>query len=214
MRKTPLVALFLQHPKCSIDSGNGIIRSLRKYYNFKIFTYDTLSDNFFDDVDLIAVPGGIGDADYFSRSFRNNKTPIENYINRGGHYLGICMGAYWADKYYFNLLKDVRVVQYIKQPNTDTKRPHAKACDIYWNKQPDKMYFYDGCAFTGNGKFNTIASYANGDPMAIMQNRIGLIGCHPESDRDWYDKPYLERYWHDYRHDQLLLDFTNDLIKR
>ena len=32
-------------------------------------------------------------------------------------------------------------------------------------------------------KFQTIARYKNGDPMAIMQGNVGLIGCHPESEK-------------------------------
>jgi len=67
------------------------------------------------------------------------------------------MGAYWADNDYFNLLDDVRVVQYIKQPNTDTHRPHAKAMPVVWEDVSLKMYFYDGPTFTGNN-FDTLSA--------------------------------------------------------
>ena len=30
--------------------------------------------------------------------------------------------------------------------------------------------------------------YANGDPMAIVQNNLGLVGCHLESQAHWYTK--------------------------
>jgi len=56
MKKT--IALFLADPYCSVQSGNGIIKSLGNDYNFKIFGKSILEDNFFNDVDLIAVPGG------------------------------------------------------------------------------------------------------------------------------------------------------------
>ena len=49
--------------------------------------------------------------------------------------------------------------------------------------------------------------------MAIIQNNIGLIGCHPESDEYWYDKPYLKKYWHNFIHHKLLLDFVDKLMK-
>ena len=123
------------------------------------------------------------------------------------------MGAYWADRNYFNILDNVRAVQYIRQPHTDTRRPHAKACAVTWNGQADRMYFYDGCALVGTG-FDTVARYANGDAMAIIQNRIGLIGCHPESQQFWYDKNYLKPHWHQGRHNQLLQDFVHDLFSR
>jgi glutamine amidotransferase-like uncharacterized protein len=205
-------ALFLHAPKCSIESGNGIIRCLHNVCDFKVFSNTELYPDFFDDVDLIIMPGGVGDSDSFDKLFKHNKALIQKFVKNGGKYLGICMGAYWADRHYFDLLSNVRAVQYIKQPHTDTRRPHPKAIDITWNKQADKMYFYDGCAFTGSGNYQVVARYANNDPMAIIQNNVGLIGCHPESDLNWYDKPYLLRHWHEYRHDKLLVGFVKKLV--
>jgi hypothetical protein len=126
------------------------------------------------------------------------------------------MGAYWAGSYYLDVLDEVDAVQYIKQPGTDTRRPHAKNLPITWKDERMNMFFYDGCALVGNRhKFKTIATYANGDPMAIYQKRIGLIGCHPESEPFWYDSyGYMRDKWHGGRHHELLLDFTNDLMKR
>jgi hypothetical protein len=207
------IALFLHQPRCSVQSGNGIIQSLTPYYRFKIFTRHQLEDNFFDDVDCVAFPGGMGDADTYDWMLKENAPRIRTFINRGGRYLGICMGAYWADRNYFNILNNVRAVQYIRQPHTDTRRPHAKACAVTWNGQADRMYFYDGCALVGTG-FDTVARYANGDAMAIIQDRIGLIGCHPESQQFWYDKNYLKPHWHQGRHNQLLQDFVHDLFSR
>jgi hypothetical protein len=121
------------------------------------------------------------------------------------------MGAYWADKNYFNILDDIEAVQYIKRPNTDTRRPHAKDLNVVWNGVPDKMFFYDGCALVGDGKFDTIATYSNGDAMAIIQNRIGLIGCHPEAEQFWYDSySWLKGKHHSQRH--RLLEFVNRLM--
>jgi hypothetical protein len=32
--------------------------------------------------------------------------------------------------------------------------------------------------------------------MAIIQGRVGLIGCHPEAQRFWYDEySWLQRHW-------------------
>ncbi len=212
----PTIALFLYDPKCSVQSGNGMLKALSEYYNFKIFSKNTLEDNFFDDVDMIAVPGGIGDSDTFRQLFKNNGKRVKDFIHNGGRYLGICMGAYWAGSYYLDVLDEVDAVQYIKQPGTDTRRPHAKNLPITWKDERMNMFFYDGCALVGNKhKFKTIATYANGDPMAIYQKRIGLIGCHPESEPFWYDSySYMRNKWHGGRHHELLLDFTNDLMKR
>jgi len=210
----PTIALFLYDPKCSIQSGNGIIKALQNNYNFKIFGINELEDDFFDGVDMIAVPGGIGDASSFTRAFKYSGEQVKKFIANGGAYLGICMGAYWAGKNYFGILDDVDAVQYITQPGADTRRPHAKAIDVIWNQHPERMFFYDGCALVGDTtKFNTVATYANGDAMAITQGRIGLIGCHPESEPHWYKSySWLTGQYHNGQHHTLLLDFVNELI--
>lgn len=211
----PTIALFVYDPKCSVQSANGIMSTLGQYYNFKIFSKSTLEYNFFDGVDMIAVPGGFGDADTFAQLFKNNGDRVREFIKRGGRYLGICMGAYWAGSYYLDILDEVDAVQYIKRPGTDTRRPHAKNLSVTWQGEPTKMFFYDGCALVGNRhKFTTVATYANGDPMAIYQKRLGLIGCHPEAEQFWYDSySYMKGKFDSVQH-QLLLDFTNDLMKR
>jgi glutamine amidotransferase PdxT len=192
------------------------MKALGQHYNFKIFSKNTLEYDFFDNVDMIAVPGGIGDSDTFKQLFKNNGDRVRDFINKGGRYLGICMGAYWAGSHYLNVLDEVDAVQYITQPNTDTRRPHAKNLSVTWKDEPMNMFFYDGCALVGNKhKFKTIATYANDDAMAIYQKRIGLIGCHPEAEQFWYDSySYMKGKWHGGRHHELLLDFTNDLMKR
>lgn len=208
------IALFCNHPKCSIDCSNAVLDILQDKYRFKIFTKHRVEDNFFDDVDLVLFPGGVGDADSFKIILRENKDLIYKFLENGGAYLGICMGAYWADKHYFNILDDIRAVQYITRPNADARRPHAKAIPVKWDGEPYDMYFYDGCAFVGNFK-NTeiVATYANGDPMAIIKGNIGLIGCHPESVVGWYNKPYLLRKWHNNEQHLLLADFVERLLE-
>jgi len=212
----PTIALFLHQPKCSVQSGNGIIKALSPYYRFKIFTKHELEDDFFDDVDIVAIPGGIGDSDTYKYLMKINAQRIRNFVASGGKYLGICMGAYWADTDYLGLLNGVRAVQYIKQPNTDTRRPHAKNIAVNWLGNPMNMYFYDGCALIGDETtFDTFARYRNGDPMAIIQDNVGLIGCHPESEKHWYDSyTWMQKHYHNDTHGKLLLDFVNELYRR
>jgi len=210
----PTIALFIHDPKCSVQSGNGIIKALNSKYEFKIFSKNELEDDFFDDVQMIAVPGGFGDSDSYDSLFKHNSKRVVEFVQNGGHYLGICMGAYWAGKHYLNILGDVEVEQYIKRPNTDTRRPHAKNMPIIWNGVDDSMFFYDGCAF-GPGQYDIVAKYMNDDPMAIIKGRIGLIGCHPESQLHWYESySWMKGKYHNGRHHTQLLEFVNELIKR
>ena len=61
MPSKPKIALFVHQPACSVDSLNGVILSLKDEYTFKLFSKDEVEDTFFDDVDMVCVPGGIGD---------------------------------------------------------------------------------------------------------------------------------------------------------
>ena len=209
------IALFLHQPYCSVQSGNGVMRALSSCYSFKIFTRHELEADFFDDVDAVCIPGGFGDASSFDYLLGENSNRIKEFVHQGGAYLGICMGAYWAGKYYLDLLENVDAEQYITRPNTDTRRPHAKNLNVVWHGVPEQMYFYDGCALVGNKNFKTVAAYANNDAMAIIQNRIGLIGCHPESEKHWYDAySWMQGKYHDDKHHALLLDFVNELLNK
>ena len=211
------IALFVCDPKCSVQSSNGVMKALSSQYNFKLFSKNEVEEGFFDDVDMVVFPGGIGDSDSYDTVLKNNKDVVVDFVTRGGKYLGICMGAYWAGKDYFNILDKVDAVQYIRRPNTCTRRPHAKNMPVMWRNQPCNMFFYDGCALVGdeNSPYETIATYSNGDNMAIIQNRIGLIGCHPESEQFWYDGySWLKGKYHQGIHHTLLLNFVNELMER
>lgn len=209
MNKT--VAIFLHQPICSIDSVNGIIKSFASRARIKIFTRHKVQDGFFDDVDLVVFPGGVGDANAFEYLLKANRTDVKKFLNRGGKYLGICMGAYWADSYYFDILDKTRVVQYIKRPGADIKSSYGTTAPILWRGQKQQMYFYDGPTFIG-GEFEKMAAYANGDAMAIVQGSVGLIGCHLESEESWYLKKNMQPYWHHDEHHHLLLQFVVDFL--
>ena len=91
----------------------------------KIFTKQKVAEGFFNDVDVVVFPGGDGEATAFRSVLKPNLPDVRSYMQRGGKYLGICMGAYWADAYYFNLLKGTRCVQYIKRPRADIRSSYG-----------------------------------------------------------------------------------------
>ena len=209
------IALFVCDPKCSVQSSNGVMNALSPHYDFKLFSKNEVEKGFFNDVDMVIFPGGIGDSDSYDTILKNNKKLVVNFVKKGGKYLGICMGAYWAGKDYFDILDGVDSLQYIKRPNTDTRRPHAKNIKVNWQGNDTTMFFYDGCAMVGDGNYETIATYANGDAMAIIQKNIGLIGCHPESQQFWYDSySWLKDKYHNGTQHKLLLDFVDELMER
>ena len=208
------LALFNHHPECSDQCCKGIMRALEPHYRVKWFDVRSNLDEVLNESDGLVFPGGIGDSDSYHDFFTRTKSnKIANFISRGGRYVGICMGAYWAGSRYFDILDGVDAIQYIKRPSADIKRSYGTVADIEWLGEKHQMFFYDGCTYIGNGRYDLIAKYANDEPMAIIQGNIGLIGCHPESEEFWYEDPYkyLNGYYHDGRHHNLLLEFVNKL---
>jgi len=209
----PTIAIYVQHPYASSQCANGVMKALDGEFRFKLFTKHEQLEGFFDDVDMFCFPGGIGDAAKFDSIHPSTIDAVKWHTNKGTPYLGICMGAYWAGSDYFDIIGSTHAEQYITRPNTDTKRPHAKAMNVTWNGEQMKMFFYDGCALFG-GEYETIATYPNGDAMAIKKGNIGLIGCHPEAEKDWYDMySWMKKQWTGNQH-QLLLDFAKHLNKK
>ena len=90
------MALYLRHPECSKDCVYAMVDALSSNYQIRIFNESELDDNdFFDNINIIAFPGGIGDSDTYPNFFtRTRANRIANFISNGGCYLGICMGAY------------------------------------------------------------------------------------------------------------------------
>jgi len=208
------IAIFIHHPHCSIQSAHGIYRALTDHFSVDFISQYDLKKRKLDKYDMISIPGGIGDADTWHYTLEPFEDKIINQIHKGKFYLGICMGAYWAGPHYFDILDRVEPVQYIKRSDAELKRSFGSVVELNWKKQKDWFYFYDGCSFVKKGgKFKTIAKYKNGDAAAIIQNNIGLIGPHLESDIYWYSKPYMKPYWHEYRHHLLLLDFVKKMMK-
>jgi glutamine amidotransferase-like uncharacterized protein len=214
----PTIALFLNHPECSKDCVDGMTVALSPHYKIKTFGVNECNPKTFENADIVAFPGGIGDASSYDKFFRRRaQTAVAEYVDNGGRYLGICMGAYWAGSHYFDLLDGVEPVQYIKRPNSDIKRSYSTVAPVSWDGVDERIFFYDGCALIGDpNKFDTVATYANGDAAAIIQGRIGLIGPHPESLKYWFEKPrqYLNPYWHEGKHHALLLDFVDRLVEQ
>ena len=161
---------------------------------------------------MVIFPGGVGDSETFHKYIGSEADIIRNFVGKGKRYLGICMGAYWAGHHYFDIVNNIDIVQYIRRPNTDIKRSFGTLAKITWNNEPLQMYFYDGAAMIGKN-FTTIATYKNKDPMAVIQNHIGLIGCHPESMKSWYTRNTMKLYWHEYYHHKLLSNFTKLLFQ-
>jgi glutamine amidotransferase-like uncharacterized protein len=202
--------------KKAAECGDGVIAALSPYFNIKIFTEAQCNRDTFNNVDMLVFPGGVGDADdYDAMFFRKRANAVADFVANGGAYLGICVGAYWAGRHYFDILDGVDAVQYIKRPTADIRKCYDVAAKINWQGQEERIFFRDGCTFLGDkSKYSVTATYANGDPMCIVQVRIGLMGACPDSLESWYNTPRLKPFWHQGRHHILLQDFVKELLEK
>ena len=162
---------------------------------------------------IVAFPGGVGEADEWSKIFHNAVADVRLYVQKGGGYLGVCMGAYWAGNEYFGLVPGVKIEQYIKADGAEIRRSYPTTAAVTWDGTLEQMFFWDGPAFSGEVG-DPVARYANGAVMAMRRGNVGLIGCHPESQQDWYGRKYMRGRWHGGRHGTLLREFVHTLCVR
>jgi len=225
--KKPRFMIYTDHPMCSLDCADAVCEILNQSGLYEAVMFGPSSHpklNFSNNVDCIVMPGGLGDSDQYDYILKNTEleTQIKKYVYDGGNYLGICMGAYFAGHYYFDLLTSYNAVQYIKRYNSSTKRTNHDVVDIIWNnKGPYSTYFHDGAAFIPYGNkiesADVIARYTNGDIAAMIQKynkgKVGVIGPHPEARKWWfYSQTRIKNNWKDSIQEELFLDFVKRLL--
>lgn len=226
----PLVLVYTDHPMCSIDCADAacdVLNNSGQYhvrmigpdsYPFVEFTQENISIS-----DCLIFPGGLGDADQFDNDLFRHKQMIQNYVNQGGKYLGICQGSYFTSKHYFDLLTGMKAVQHIKTKKASTRRTGPSIVPLNWNDHGSvPVYFHDGAAFVPTEKeiprdCEVLATYANGDPAAIIQRceqgMVGAIGPHPEAQKWWfYSQSSVRDGWKTAVQHDLLLEFVDILI--
>lgn len=209
------IAVFQHHPLCSHQCASAVESVLAADHDVSLIGLTNLTPAGLEGFDLLVMPGGDGDAERFHSLFALRRDFVRSFVQQGGAYLGICMGAYWGGRDYFSLLPHTDCVQYITRPRAEIRRSFKTTLRIEWDGASDSMFFYDGCTFLSDiDSFDVVARYSNGDPMAIISNRVGLIGCHPESTEDWYDTALLMPQWHHGRHHDLLRQFVGRILNR
>ncbi|WP_425021202.1 BPL-N domain-containing protein [Pantoea agglomerans] len=132
--------------------------------------------------DIPAAYNAIGD---------DSADAIRRFVNSGKNYLGICMGAYLADRDWIGLINS--------QLNSEVGRPGSDASDegdytfsISWDDKKESVYYQDGPYFENSSLssgFKPIAYYNNKDvAMAAYsygKGKVVLTGPHLEADESW-----------------------------
>jgi len=182
----------------NVTAISNFLRSSSLDYVY-LYENDLSDDNLRDLYDIIWFPGGFAaDYRYELRSHDN----LRNFVAKGGIYIGICAGAYYAadifnwkeEEYDYPLslfpgiaAGPLRGVTGWGQ-TVDLKLNEAFAFN-HDNVNSFTVYYYDGPYFNAHPdedeKITVVASYSFNDEPAIVFSTYGegiylLIGPHPE----------------------------------
>ncbi|MET0550738.1 MAG: BPL-N domain-containing protein [Xanthomonas sp.] len=146
------------------------------------------------DVDVYIQPGGGQDIPAAYAALGDaGAAALRDFVSGGKGFLGLCMGAYLADRDGIGLV-DVALQSEVGRPRSgiDDEGDHTIA--IRWDGTWQRVYYQDGPFLTGSAAdgFVPVAQYGNGD-VAIARYRHGrgtvvLAGPHPEADERWMDE--------------------------
>lgn len=162
---------------------------------------------------IYAQPGGGDDVAAAAAGIsKESAQALRHFISSGGHYLGICMGAYLAGTPGFGLWPESQV-SYVGRPGSLVEDDEDTVTPIIWRGKKRFMYYQSGNilpAAKSSGDV-VLARYPNHDIAAGVyrygRGAIGLVGPHPEADQSWYDEKSLNDP------DGIDADLAHDLIE-
>ncbi|HDS1137533.1 TPA: hypothetical protein QDZ75_001556 [Stenotrophomonas maltophilia] len=160
------------------------------------------------DVDSLAAsryrayvqPGGGQDIEAAMEAVgEDGAAAIRRFVDAGGAYIGLCMGAYLAGASHFGLLAQDLDAE-AGRPGFPVKDEDDAVVPVIWNGRRETVYFQDGpylhAAPRGQG-FKVISRYANGDIAAASYRRgkgvVVLSGPHPEASAQWFGAAGIPR---------------------
>jgi glutamine amidotransferase-like uncharacterized protein len=146
------------------------------------------------------------------------KQAVQEYVRRGGRYLGICGGAYLAGTGYRENGRYVPLLDLIPaEPHEFEAGNYAEQIlPIRWMGATYPMYFQGGPAFelTAPARVRIIAKYADGQVAALVspygRGKVAVIGPHPEADSSWADHLPRAEHWTSTRH--LLVQLLRQML--
>ena len=165
-----------------------------------------LEGSWVERADIFVMPGG-QDVPYDRALSGKGTELISSYVHQGGHYLGICAGAYFAcseiefDQGTEMEVMETRDLKFFKGSAIGPafgigsysyeSESGAKAISLEWNDNTSfYSYFNGGCFFREASSFKEIEVFARyseleGNPAAIIRSKVGqgiatLSGVHIE----------------------------------
>jgi hypothetical protein len=143
-------------------------------------------------VTLYAQPGGGGLGPAWRRMRRHAGT-IRSFVDRGGHYLGFCLGAYLAGASPGYGLLPGDVDRYPGSPGAGCRSRGSVVLPVRWRDRPRLVYAQDPPFVDldpAGGPARVLGRYDNGLPAAVVapfgRGAVGVVGPHPEAATDWF----------------------------
>lgn len=162
---------------------------------------------------LYAQPGG-GELDEAWPHLRDHADDVRDFVDGGGLYLGVCLGAYLAgDDPGFDLLPG-DTDQYVVTGGASIRHESDALVTLDWAGQPRTMYFQDGAYvdLADDADAEVVARYDNGRVAALVcgygKGGVAVVGPHPEATSDWFTDVGLPVP------EPLALDLAVDLVHR
>lgn len=214
------VSLVYHGPGACDQCPEAIATALAKEGFRTVFVFPgQLTKATFEKADLYVQPGGTDNIDETldALSFEEILN-LRSFIAKGGRYLGICAGGYLAGQFSdedhahkaFGLLPHLSIDEELEESD-------ATLLPVDWGTQRRTMYYQSGPSFGTTATANTqvIARYAGSGHIAAQispygKGAVGVIGPHPEADKDWYEEDDLSME-HGLNFD-LLHQFTSQLF--
>lgn len=144
--------------------------------------------------DVYVQPGGGQDIRGALDSLGDDRVDaIRRFVERGGRYVGLCMGAYLADASGIGLVaQDLN--SEVGRPGFPIKTIEDAAISVRWADRKDKVFYQDGPYLQPqplDKRFRAIATYENGDLAAARysfgKGIVVLSGPHPEAEKSWFE---------------------------
>ncbi len=141
---------------------------------------------------LYVQPGG-GEVEAAWPLMAPHASTITSWVRGGGHYLGLCLGAYLAaDDPGFGLWPG-RVFDYKATTGAHVSTTTPQAATVSWRGTSRSMYVQDPPTFTvdaGAHRLVTLGHYGSGHLAGVSARvgggRVTLLGPHPEAPPAWY----------------------------
>lgn len=143
---------------------------------------------------LYAQPAGNASVSKGWKYVKDTAPAIRKFVQNGGHYLGFCMGGYFAGKDPGFELLPGDTDQWIASKKASVKDEDDAIVEVQWRKAKRFLYFQDGPYFLVDENaagVTVLAKYASNDKIAAVvapygKGKVGVVGPHPEADDSWY----------------------------